>query len=258
MCNALSERPVRGTTACVCLRNETQKTLGINTLEGFSKYHNFNFEEYGIRLWRAHNVGEGKLISYRDFIVNRQGPRGLVVDVPIIPVKDSRLHSTSTSYDCSCLFSCSEPGCQMVLRKLSDLESHLDAGEHRQLQQGCDSYTLYDKIRRDWAEKFFTVDKDVKTCSQLIAPCNSDHLALHKLRSEAVWFSVEVKQYQTAKFDLGESTDNKEDPGKVAADMRMAKNPDGSRMFKRKDWLRKSQVQSFFSRLANTRRRKGN
>ena len=32
MCTALSERAVRGTIACVCLVNETQKTLEVNKM----------------------------------------------------------------------------------------------------------------------------------------------------------------------------------------------------------------------------------
>ena len=40
MRTALSERPVRGTIACVCLVNETQKTLEVNKMDGF----NFLFE----------------------------------------------------------------------------------------------------------------------------------------------------------------------------------------------------------------------
>ena len=82
--------------------------------------------------------------------------------------------------------------------------------------------------------------------------------ALNKPRSQAVRFMDEVKQYLTTKFDLGERTGNKAEPGKVAADMRKSMNPDGSRMFKRKDWLTKSQMLGFFSRLAATQRRQGN
>jgi len=80
---------------------------------------------------------------------------------------------------------------------------------------------------------------------------------LHKPRSQAVRLTDEVKQYLTTKFDLRERTGNKADPGKVAVDMRTSRKPDGSRMFERKDWLTRSQVQGFFSRLAATRRRKG-
>ena len=59
--------------------------------------------------------------------------------------------------------------------------------------------------------------------------------ALHKPRSQAVLFTEEVKQYLTPRFELEERTGNKVDPGKVAADMRTSRNPDGSRMFERKD-----------------------
>ena len=58
--------------------------------------------------------------------------------------------------------------------------------------------------------------------------------ALHESRSQAVRFTDEVKQYLTARFELGERTGNKADPGKMAADMRTSRNPDGSRMFEKK------------------------
>ena len=50
MCTALSERPVRGTTACVCSVNESQETLEVKKIENFSRYHNFKFESNGIRV----------------------------------------------------------------------------------------------------------------------------------------------------------------------------------------------------------------
>ena len=40
--------------------------------------------------------------------------------------------------------------------------------------------------------------------------------------------------------------------------MGTARNPDGSRIFRRGNWLTKSQVQEFLSRLAATRRRREN
>ena len=81
MRTALSERPVRGTFACVCLVNETQKTLVVNKMDGFSKYHNVIFELNGIRVWRADGVGKGTVIPYQDTIVRPQGLTDLVVDV---------------------------------------------------------------------------------------------------------------------------------------------------------------------------------
>ena len=186
-------------------------------------------------------------------------------------MKEVRTHKTTSSDDeqSSGLFFCSQPGCKMVFKKFSELESHLDVGEHRQVRTV--SETVYDKLRRDWAEKFLTVKEETgralvahsdqqRDRNEASGSCSDLQLgwALHKPRSQAVRFTDEVKQYLSTKFDLGERTGNKADPGKVAADMRTSRKPDGSRMFERKDWLTKSQVQGFFSRLAATRRRQGN
>ena len=43
----------------------------------------------------------------------------------------------------------------MVFKKFSELENHLDVGEHSQVRRNSD--TVYDKLRRDWEEKFRTV-----------------------------------------------------------------------------------------------------
>ena len=162
MCTALSERLVRGTTACACSVNETQKTLEVNKVDAFSRYHNFKFELNGIRMWRAYGVGKSKVIIHQDIIVKPQGPTDLVVDLHFFSVKETRFHRATSSEDeqSSDLFLCSEPGCQMVFKKFSELESHLDVGEHCE-ERGV-SETVYDKLRRDWAEKFLTVDNNLQ------------------------------------------------------------------------------------------------
>ena len=65
MRRALSERPVKGTSACVCVVDET-KTLEVSKIEGFSKLHNIQFEEKGIRVWRRYGVGRGKEVSFEE------------------------------------------------------------------------------------------------------------------------------------------------------------------------------------------------
>ena len=82
----------------------------------------------------------------------------------------------------------------MVFKKFSELESHLDVGEYRQVHR--DSETVYDKLRRDWAEKFLTVDKETglplvahsdqqRDKNEASGPCSDLQLgwALQKLRS---------------------------------------------------------------------------
>ena len=80
--------------------------------------------------------------------------------------------------------------------------------------------------------------------------------ALPKPRAGSLRFTEKVKNYLTARFDLGEQTGRKADPQQVSNDMRKAKDEQNNRLFDRKEWLTKSQVQGFFSRLAATRRRK--
>ena len=136
-------------------------------MDGFSRYHNFKFELNGIRVWRAYGVGKGKVIPYQDIVVKPQGPTDLVVDVDFFSVKETRFHKATSSDDeqSSGLFFCSEPGCQMVFKKFSELESHLDVGEHRQVRGG--SETVYDKLRRDWAENSFLLTTTRKPAAHL-------------------------------------------------------------------------------------------
>ena len=58
----------------------------------------------------------------------------------------------------------------MVFKKFSDLESHLDFGEHHQeLRNG-----VYDKLRRGWAEKFYTIENNEEIGSALV-PHTDEH-----------------------------------------------------------------------------------
>ena len=69
MRRALSERPVKGTSACVCEVDEAKITLEVNKIDGFSKLHNVQFEEKGIRVWRSYRIGRGKEISFDQLVL---------------------------------------------------------------------------------------------------------------------------------------------------------------------------------------------
>ena len=79
--------------------------------------------------------------------------------------------------------------------------------------------------------------------------------ALHKPRTGTVRFSTAIKQYLTQKFDLGETTGHKADPGEVVIEIRNARSENNEKMFSRDDWLTKTQIRNFFSRLAASRRK---
>ena len=79
--------------------------------------------------------------------------------------------------------------------------------------------------------------------------------ALPKPRAGSSRFTKKVKNYLTARFDLGEQTGRKADPQQVSSDMRKTTDEQNNRLFDRKEWVTKSQVQGFFSRLASSRGR---
>ena len=274
MRRALSERPVKGTSASVCVVDETKKTLEVNKIEGFSKLHNIQFEEKGIRVWRSYGVGRGKEIPFEKLVLQSQENTGLVVSEECFDCRETRVYKckdttteSSVSSDSEIdVFECSEPGCMKSFRTFSELESHLDIGDHC-VKEERQSETLYDKLRRDWVDMFTTsvnITKD-GTCTpgsqqNVGSSPPSDQAvrmgwALPKPRAGSSRFTEKVKNYLTARFDLGEQTGRKADPQQVSSDMRKTTDEQNNRLFDRKEWLTKSQVQGFFSRLASSRRR---
>ena len=274
MRRALSERPVNGTSPCVCVVDETKKNLDVNKIEGFSKLHNIQFEEKGIRVWRSYGVGRSKEVPFDELVSLSQGNTGLVVSEEFFDCRDTRVYKckdttteSSVSSDSEIhMFECSEPGCVENFKTFSELESHLDIGHHC-VKEERQPETLYDKLRRGWADMFTTsvnITKDA-TCTpsyqqSVSASPPSDQAvsmgwALPKPRAGSSRFTEKVKNYLTARFDLGEQTGRKADPQQVSNDMRKATDEQNNRLFDREEWLTKSQVQGFFSRLAATRRR---
>ena len=96
----------------------------------------------GIRAWRAYVVGLGRFISYREVITESQGPTDLIVHENFFTLKEAGVYKRETNSEneqCNGLFSCSESGCNMVFKKFSELENHLDLGEHSQVRRNSDT-----------------------------------------------------------------------------------------------------------------------
>ena len=155
----------------------------------------------------------------------------------------------------------------MIFEKFSDLEAHLDVGDHTPGKPKMKS--TFDKFGREWAQKFSTVDQVKESASSDSSTATSSksaglscelplEWALPSPRRGAPRFSAKVKEYLTAKFDIGEKIRDKADPEQLASDMRSAKDDNNSRLFRRKEWLTKTRVKGFFCRLAAARSRRGN
>ena len=77
MRKALVEKRVKGTAASVNTINETNNSLKMKDIPNISTYHNFNYEKNGVRVWKAHGIGPGKLINYENIYVNHQSHTGI-------------------------------------------------------------------------------------------------------------------------------------------------------------------------------------
>ena len=69
MHRALKARPVKGCTAAVCELDRTRLEIKVNRIPNFSAFHNFSYEEDGLRMWKAYDIGQGKFVSWSDLDV---------------------------------------------------------------------------------------------------------------------------------------------------------------------------------------------
>lgn len=254
MHEALKQRQVKGCTASACEITRTSEEIKVRRIEKFSAYHNFRYEEDGLWVSRAYDIGPGKHIPWSKITIDKQGPTQLKHTdecdfFPTAPRIIKRNQADSEADDA--LFHCEEPGCNCEFSSFEALQDHIHFGEHDKSKASTES--VYDRLRRKWVSKFSSLTIHPKTGVSAEAtaslPANSSlpmGWALQKLRGGASRFSENVKSYLTARFDVGESTGRKADPSQVAAEMRKARSDDGTRRFEREEWLTKKQIQGFF------------
>ena len=116
-----------------CVISESDKTAEVNKIDGFSKLHNFCYEDKGVRVWRSYCVGSGKLMSYESLCVKSQWPTNLTTREGFFDVKQSwvlKPDCVRPTDDNQPFSSWPEPRCKCVFAAFVDLELHLDVGEH--------------------------------------------------------------------------------------------------------------------------------
>lgn len=71
---------VKGCYPAVVKINEAKQTMTAHTMAGILVLNNFQFEQTGIRAWRAYNVGPGKLYTKTQLkgFGKPQGPTGMI------------------------------------------------------------------------------------------------------------------------------------------------------------------------------------
>ena len=257
MKEALKRHPVSGTSASVNIVDKSRESLKVNKLDNFGAFHNFHFESSGIRAWKAYGIGPGKRFPYKALYVKHQGPTMLQTEghdpehwFDSVKERDLNPERKKQPTVNESLFECSVPGCTQAFALFSQLESHLNVGQHTGTQ--ATSKSFYDKVRKDWAAKFASVDVASQTkCLATLTSATCTSLAtssstvdndtpltmgwaLNKTTSSAR-FPQKVKDYLTARFLIGEKTGCKADPSQVEKNMRTSRNPSNERKFSCKE-----------------------
>lgn len=216
MRNALTQHPVKGTTAAVNVVDKSKKTLSVNKIEQFGSFHNFQYEDSGLRVRKCYGTGIGKYLPYDSLYNKHQGPTSLQTtksqgfyDPPHKRELKPCVEVGKKSESSVPLFKCSVIGCVEVFETFGELELHLDLGKHT-----VNKVNQCDAIRRDWALKFSSVTAaDTKSClsdSKKPSALSGDIAAISTLKTDwalskprsNVRFSQKVKEYLTRRFTI--------------------------------------------------------
>ena len=110
-------------------------------------------------------MGPGKLIPFDSLFKRHQSSTDLVVVKDFFPFKDTRLYKSAraSGAEKDGVFPCPEYGCQMIFEIFGNLEAHLDVGDHILGKLKMES--TFDKLRRECAQKFSTVDQVRKSAN---------------------------------------------------------------------------------------------
>ena len=242
--------------------------------DGISLLNNFQYEEKGVRAWRAFNVGRGKLFPWATFEGAAQLPEPLDVldpssqSVSGVPtfrtvrhryVKKTSVDSSAeslsedsvTEQEQQLLFPCPEEGCVKAYTHFTYLQAHLDTGRHKMV---LEQETLYDKAMKLYACKLTEGNVRIPSLeSNMQTGDGSSPLekgwALKTIKKRAR-FSDKQRQYLTEQFQKGEESGRKCDPQKVSKSMGLERGQGGARIFHPDEVLTAQQITSFFGRLA--------
>ena len=260
---ALEARKVKGTTSAVC---SNQAVLTVDPMARFSSYHNFCYQPEGIVVPRAYGIGPGELIMWEALnikcesliIAKDSGSEKGFSSVTPRRIRLPTVQEEEADVVDNASYQSNKPGCSYVSANFEALQDHVNFGKHG--FKSRDNEGIYDRLRREWARKFATlwieplnktsnIQDQASYSPQDWAP-ESQGWASQKSRGCGTRFSENVKAYLQSRFDTGELTGRKADPNQISKEMRVARNVDGTRKFNREEWLSKTQIDSFFSRLA--------
>lgn len=270
---------VKGCRVAVVSVDASRQDITQHKWTGIQSFNNFEFQQLGVRVWRAFNIGKGKLIRTQELkkMANPQGKTGLVVhedfsnpqadkgDLKKAKAEPSTAGNEDKNENIADVdslhpqrgFPCPEVGCVKVFVSSTMLEKHLDAGKHF---YRIHKESTFDVIKRNWALRCTTVgtvkgstskstDEVCKSPGQVSRLLPEKGWAMKRAKA-GVRFSQDVKEFLNRIFLKGEETGQKANPSEVSSQLRKIRTPNGQKRFKRSEWLTVQQITSYVSRLS--------
>lgn len=253
--------------------------------DGVSFINDVQYNEEGLRVWRAYKIGPGKFIPWSKFDVPDKEAVPFLVsstrksnsEENFVPIKLRRVKkkrpldegqntsdedaddssNESLVSDREKVFYCPEEGCVKSYQRYNSLQKHIDYGEH---ERALECETLFDRAILGCASRLehgasmvpeMQETEHLRVPSSLTGPSLPMGWALKDSRAGKTRFSTKQREYLIAKFKIGEQTGQKADPASVSKLIRSAKDSNGERLFDYTEFLTSKQVASFFSCLAS-------
>lgn len=253
---------LRGCRVAVVEIDPSKDLHEANKIPDISLLYNFKFEDSGIRVWKAYNIGEGKLLKYKNLQIQPQDIASLVVKQPFGPrqkecgVIGERVASQSE------IFSCSESTCVLTFKSEREAQAHMDSGKH---VKELESVSLYDTIRLRWAERVTGISNVAQEASAVFA---HEESASSKTKASSMGWALKatqkrprlgekVKAYLIEKFEAGERSGTKADPLSVSREMKFKRDDKGELVFQPEEWKTAKTIKSFFSRYSAKLKQQG-
>ncbi|CAC5366838.1 unnamed protein product [Mytilus coruscus] len=214
----------------------TSKKEHVKGIPAIGSYSNFSFEEGGIRVWKAHGIGEGLLIK------NDQIPAINIRYITVLEEPDDitfhQLPKRNTKSDTeNVVIQCTNDGCTEEFSTERELLNHQFVGKCQieiEFNSGLNSDITKKKYYEKLSESSFlrgVLNLSAET-KQMEGSENSLTLGWAlKTERKSKRFNKNQKDYLTEKFDKGLKMGRKEDPFNVSESMLHVKNSDGTRRF---------------------------
>lgn len=240
----------------------------IRSIPSITKFHNFVFDHApGLTVWKTYEIGTGKQYPW-DFLIQGKistTPLRILFDanlgVPADVVEsDTDSDNDETDEDVPDIvhkqrkvFVCPEEGCMSSFKTSSNLDAHLIVGcknDHAELRSMPDMCKLkYCSKLSSGAfssanSQLLSTEVEADNCTSPVKEMGWA-LKVHKPKTR---FTEDQKQFLLDRFNAGKVTGRKEDPLKVAEEMRKEKR-NGQNRFRKSEFLTSQQISSFFSRI---------